>query len=79
MKAKLKVIALALPLSMALAGCAPKEMFSCIDRHCFCADWTNHYSCVSCCCQGDCQQQRFVTSGEVLVLGNQPVNDKPIK
>jgi len=40
---------LAMLLSFGLAGCrGPTELFSCIDRNCFVADWCNDHSCVSC-------------------------------
>ena len=40
---------LAMLLSLGLAGCrGPTELFSCIDRNCFVADWCNDHSCVSC-------------------------------
>ena len=79
MIAKLKVVALVLLMSPSLAGCAPKEMFSCIDRHCFCADWINHHSCVNCCCEDGCQQHRAAADGEMLVLGNQAPAEASIK
>jgi hypothetical protein len=50
-------------------------MFSWIDRNCFVADWTNHYSCVSCCRNGACQQAYPPVEYEMLVLGDQPVNE----
>jgi len=56
----------------ALAGCAPSQTFSWIDRHCFVADWTNHYSCLSCCTHGNCGP-RPQGEYEMLVLGDQPV------
>jgi hypothetical protein len=53
---KLKPLLLLAVLSLILSGCAAKEIFSCCDRHCFLADWTNHRSCINrrCCPQGDC-------------------------
>ncbi|MCC7476334.1 MAG: hypothetical protein IT425_13145 [Pirellulales bacterium] len=36
-------------LLLAVGGCcAPTELFSSIDRHCFVADWMNDHSCLSC-------------------------------
>src|SRR3954447_17658864 len=29
-------------------NCPPKDLFSCIDRNCFVADWMNEHSCLSC-------------------------------
>jgi hypothetical protein len=45
-------------LAVAFSGCAPRELFSAIDRHCLVADWANHHSCVSCCCckNGSCRR-----------------------
>jgi hypothetical protein len=56
MHAKL-VLILAMMVVTLASGCAPNELFSAIDRHCFVADWTNHHSCISCCdCKhGSCQ------------------------
>jgi hypothetical protein len=56
MFAKLKLVTLALLLSLATSCCAPKELFSCIDRHCFVADWMNEHSCVNraCYCGHNC-------------------------
>jgi hypothetical protein len=53
-----KSILLVVLVSLWLSGCSHNELFSCIDRHCFIADWTNHYSCVSCCGHGSGSQQR---------------------
>jgi hypothetical protein len=61
----------ALALCLAFTGCAPKEMFSWIDRNCFVADWTNHHSCLSCCGKG-CGQAYPNVEYPMLVLGNQP-------
>jgi hypothetical protein len=49
---KLKLFLLLLLFAPFLSGCSHNELFSCIDRHCFIADWTNHHSCVSCCRHG---------------------------
>jgi hypothetical protein len=57
---KLKRLVLLGMFAACLAGCAPKELFSCCDRHCFLADWTNHHSCVSCCPQNNCCQPPIV-------------------
>jgi hypothetical protein len=44
-----KLSTLLVALLAGVAGCrGPTELFSCIDRHCFCADWMNDHSCVSC-------------------------------
>jgi hypothetical protein len=69
-KGWLSAIIIALPL-FGGGCCAPKELFSCIDRHCFVADWTNHYSCVSCCCHGNCQPPPQPEL-PMVELGNQP-------
>ena len=83
MNRKLKVATLMLLLPFNFAGCAPKESFSWIDRNCFVADWTNHHSCLSCCCDGNCQQAHPMVEHEMLVLGNQPptqsATEAPIK
>jgi hypothetical protein len=72
MLAKPSFGALSLSLCLAFAGCcAPKEMFSWIDRNCFVADWTNHHSCLSCCGKG-CGQVYPKVEYPMLVLGNQP-------
>jgi hypothetical protein len=77
MRAALLCLALLLPIA---GGCrAPSELFSWIDRHCFVADWTNHHSCVSCCCckNGSCQRppQREYP---MVVLGDSAVADNAI-
>ncbi len=79
MIARLKAAALILSFSFALTGCAPSELFSCIDRHCFNADWTNHHSCVSCCGHRRCQHARPMVEHEMLVLGNQATTQAPIE
>jgi hypothetical protein len=56
--------------AISFAGCAPRESFSWIDRNCFVADWTNHHSCLSCCCDGNCQHAPPPGGYEMLVLGN---------
>jgi hypothetical protein len=79
MLAKWKAVVLIVLLKACLCGCAPKglckcepkEMFSCIDRHCFVADWTNHYSCISCCRNGACGQAYPAVEYPMLVLGEQ--------
>jgi hypothetical protein len=44
-----KSLTLLVAVLAGIAGCrGPTELFSCIDRHCFCADWMNDHSCVSC-------------------------------
>lgn len=68
---KSNLASLALLLPLIFSGCAPKELFSWVDRNCYVADWTNHYSCVSCCRNGGCQQQYPQVEYEMLVLGNQ--------
>ncbi|MCI0333797.1 MAG: hypothetical protein L0228_11315 [Planctomycetes bacterium] len=78
MTARLKAATLILSFSLGLTGCAPSQLFSCIDRHCFIADWTNHHSCVSC-CHGNCQHAQPMVEHEMLVLGNQPTSQAPIK
>jgi hypothetical protein len=77
MCARLRAIALGVLLASCFAGCAPKELFSAIDRNCFVADWTNHYSCVSCCRNGGCGQVYANVEYETLVLGNEPSAEKP--
>jgi hypothetical protein len=72
---KLKVAALVVSFSLTFAGCAPRESFSWIDRNCFVADWTNHHSCLSCCCDGNCRQAHPMVEHEMLVLGNQPTTE----
>jgi hypothetical protein len=84
MNARLKFVCLVLSFVMyGFVGCAPRESFSWIDRHCFVADWTNHHSCVSCCRNGGCQQSYPMVEHEMLVLGNQPTtqtaDEAPIK
>ena len=78
-----KVVALVMSLAIGFVGCAPRESFSWIDRNCFVADWTNHYSCVSCCRNGNCQQSHPTVEHEMLVLENQPTtqvaDEAPIK
>jgi hypothetical protein len=75
MLAKSRFAALALSLGFTCAGCcAPKEMFSFIDRNCFVADWTNHHSCLSCCGKG-CGQVYPNVEYPMLVLGNPPPVD----
>lgn len=73
MPERLKAVVLAVALTSCLGGCAPKEMFSWIDRNCFVADWTNHHSCLSCCRNGGCQQCGPMVEYEMLVLGDQAV------
>jgi hypothetical protein len=52
MMGRLKFLALVMLLSVGGSGCChhcpPKHLFSCIDRHCFVADWMNDQSCTSC-------------------------------
>jgi hypothetical protein len=78
MSAKLQIAAIAMSLSFGFVGCAPRESFSWIDRHCFVADWTNHHSCVSC-CHGNCKQAHPMVEYPMLVLGNQPAAEAPLK
>ena len=49
---KLKLILLLILCAFGISGCSHNELFSCIDRRCFIADWTNHHSCESCCRHG---------------------------
>lgn len=82
MLAKLKFAMLASVVSLALSGCrcAPKELFSWIDRHGFVADWTSHYNCVNRTCYGGhCQQPATYYEGEVLVLGDAAAPDQTIE
>ena len=78
MTARLILIKLLILVLLVFAGCAPKELFSCVDRHCFVADWTNHHSCLSCCQNGGCGQ-RYVTGGEMLVLGDVAPADSDVE
>jgi len=62
MKSKLPLILLGLVLSVFAFGCAAgppgrpgSELFNCLDRYCFCADWANCHSCVNRPCH--CDQQ----------------------
>ena len=70
-KAALLSLLLLVPSGCAHWGCEPKELFSWIDRNCFVADWTNHHSCVSCCCGKNGCSHRPVSEYPMLVLGNQ--------
>jgi hypothetical protein len=72
MAGTMKTISFAVLLTTCVVGCAPRDSFSWIDRHCFVADWTNHYSCLSCCRNGSCQQAMPNVQYEMLVLGDQP-------
>lgn len=72
MSGGLKALALGVLIAFGFAGCAPKESFSWIDRHCFVADWTNHYSCLSCCRNGPCGQAYPSVEYPMLVLGDEP-------
>jgi hypothetical protein len=47
---KFKLLALAVLLPFATSCCAPKELFSTLDRHCFLPDWMNQHSCVNRAC-----------------------------
>lgn len=80
MRAVLIRFALILPLAAGVCGCAPSELFSSIDRHCFLADWTNHQSCVSCCCckNGSCRRPAPVVH-PMLVLGDPATTNTAIK
>ncbi len=77
MLVKLKLLSLALPLAVSLSGCcAPKELFSWIDRNCFVADWTNHHSCISCCnCKNHSCQHPGHPPMPMLVLGDSPAEE----
>jgi hypothetical protein len=46
----LRLLALAMLLPLAASCCAPKELFSGLDRHCFLPDWMNEHSCVNRAC-----------------------------
>jgi hypothetical protein len=80
MRAKVLRSILLLVLLASVAGCAPSELFSSIDRHCFLADWTNHHSCVSCCCckNGSCRRGSPVVL-PMVELGNSAVSDAAMK
>jgi hypothetical protein len=54
MLVRLKFLVLAGLLSVTLTGCAGIDLFSCCDRYCYLADWTNHHSCLSCCPHTGC-------------------------
>lgn len=58
MLVKRTVAVLVALLATCLSGCALRDTFNCLDRYCFLADWTNHYSCTSCCGRGDCDCQQ---------------------
>lgn len=50
---QLRILMLGTLLACGFSGCchcycAPKDLFSYIDRHCFVADWMNEHSCTSC-------------------------------
>jgi hypothetical protein len=59
MMTTLQRIALGLLLLMTPGCCAPKELFSGIDRHCFVADWCNEHSCVNRACYKHARRQNF--------------------
>jgi hypothetical protein len=73
MTTRLRHFSLALLLLMA-PGCAPKELFSGIDRHCFVADWCNEHSCVNRACykharhQSVCHQTGCETCHQPMVM-----------
>ena len=71
---------LLLPIAVGICGCAPSELFSGIDRNCYVADWTNHHSCVSCCCckHGSCRRPAPAAL-PMLVLGNSTTADDASK
>jgi hypothetical protein len=59
--AKLRLVMFGLVL-VALTGCAAgppgrpgSELFNCLDKYCYCADWMNCHSCVNRQCHRDCQ------------------------
>jgi hypothetical protein len=79
MMAKSNFAALALALCFAFSGCAPKEMFSWIDRNCFVADWTNHHSCLSCCHNGGCGQVYSNVEYPMLELGDKPPTEESLQ
>jgi hypothetical protein len=56
MKVK-KLLFLAATLWAGISGCSHNELFSGLDR-CYLADWTNHHSYLSCCCDGGSSPQR---------------------
>ena len=80
MRAKLILFVLFWPLLSGSCGCAPSELFSGIDRHCFLADWTNHHSCLSCCCckSGSCRRPAPVIH-PMLELGDPAKIGVPIE
>ena len=53
MGANFRLLTLALLLSASVVGCAPKQTFDCLDRHCYLADWCNCNSCISECYRED--------------------------
>jgi hypothetical protein len=59
MTTRLRHVLLAFIVLMAAGCCAPKELFSGIDRHCFVADWCNEHSCVNRACYKHARHQRF--------------------
>src|SRR5262245_15852886 len=62
MNQRCKVWLLSMLVVAAVSGCrGPTELFSCIDRHCFVADWTNDHSCVSCRYRCNCSTQATVS------------------
>jgi hypothetical protein len=53
---KIKTVLFLALLSLGVSGCSHQDWFSSLD-HCYLADWTNHHSYLSCCCdgRGNCQ------------------------
>jgi hypothetical protein len=51
---KLRLTMLGFVLALLASGCAAgppgrpgSELFNCLDRYCYCADWANCHSCVN--------------------------------
>jgi hypothetical protein len=45
---RMGAIVVACLMAIGISGCRSTDPFACLDQ-CFLADWTNHWSCASCC------------------------------
>jgi hypothetical protein len=52
-----KKLLLVAALLAGFSGCSHNQLFSGLDQ-CYLADWTNHHSYLSCCCDGGSSRQR---------------------